>query len=286
MITECIPSIWRRRCRANGVWLWRRRFRAFSWGKTSFDMKKIGRSQSSLDLPAEVDELVEEVRADGEMVLRGQAVPARELDVADEVPLGLLPEVLELARPLEAGRVDDPDRQEDAVLEVAREVALDVQERVHPEAVEAGDEKDGRRRPAFRRLDLRERAGVARLRRTEGRQDVVRPLQQQPERAVVPPHEDAEPHDGTRDQDRHPPSRAELHHHGGRQERGREREAEAVDREVALPGRVLTPHLPPVDAHAELREAEGEEDVDRVHDRRSRRSSRPCREGSRSRLPP
>src|ERR1019366_7262396 len=114
-----------------------------------------------LHLVAQPDDLVEEIRAERGVVLGVHPETFGELDVPVEIPLGLVLEVLDLARSLELGRVQDTHRKKDGVREVARKVFLNLKKRMNAEAVEARHEEDRRRRVSRNgRADLPHEAGI------------------------------------------------------------------------------------------------------------------------------
>jgi hypothetical protein len=66
------------------------------------------------------------------------------------------------------------------------------------------------------------------------------------------------------DEQRHPAAFKKFHHAQGNQDAAGEQQAEAVDAHFALPLGLARAVQPPVPHHAELGEAEGDEDVDAV----------------------
>ena len=84
--------------------------------------------------------------------------------------------------------------------------------------------------------------------------------------AVMAPDTEAGGDEGPRDEKRHPAALGELEPDGEAENGRRQQEPRPVHRQAEFPFLLRPPVLPPVQDHPELRESEGQEHVDRVHD--------------------
>ena len=134
---------------------------------------------------------VERVDVDGMDGLGVEAEIVGQPDVLLELLGDVALQVLDLLGALEALPVDDPDGDEDEVLEVVREDAVDVEERVDAQPAEVPHEEDGRRR---RLVPGRGRVLPGHL--LDLGHDGVEALHHVLDLVVVPPDEDA--HDDER----------------------------------------------------------------------------------------
>src|SRR5262245_20206266 len=167
--------------------------------------------------------------------------------------------MVQLVFPLEPSRVDHPDRDEDDLLELIREDPEEVQERMDAEATERGDREHGGLRALLQRLRVRL---VARER--DARQALVQTAEARGRVAIVAPNQNAHDAEKARREKRRPAALHELERDRPHEERTGYDEAEAADRQRALPALSLPTKDQRVAAHGELREGERQEDVDRV----------------------
>ena len=175
----------------------------------------------------------------------------------------MFPQVFHFCGALEIARVEHTNLHEDKILVNFRKHPHDRQQRVQAEAVEAVDKKYGGARVgiAGRGRFFHGRQGVVRQR---GGDEFVEAVQFFLRLAVMVFHPEREADQQAGDQQRGPAALVKLHDAKRHEDAAGEQQADAVDDDFGFPFRLLGAFEPPMPHHAELREAEGDEDVDKI----------------------
>ena len=139
-----------------------------------------------------------------------------------------------------------------------------MQRRVKAETVEPVDEKDGSAGLRIGRNDGRRARCCFNFRRFDDR---VEPLELGRDALVMLPDQKRDADQRAGDNKRNPCTFEEFNERERDQDERCQDETKSVDRKLVPPGGIAVAHLPPVNDHAELREGECHEDIDRIkHD--------------------
>src|SRR6266850_978455 len=217
------------------------------------------------DLGGDAGQFFHHIRAERVEPFGVVAVLAHVIDIVIDFIQHVSAQAVDFIGALEVARVDDSDLDEDEVLEDAAEHAEHAEESVEPQAVEAADEDDG---GLGLRVALGYRLGlVGGAHAGFGGGDfhqVIEPAQQ-PSRVTVMSVDEQGDDDQTGCQyDRDGAALAEFNGRHQGEDRGAEDKAKAVDEHFLEAMFDAFFRNPPVAYHAELRQREGDEDIDAV----------------------
>ena len=204
----------------------------------------------------------DDVGSDTDAQLGMEAQVGGEAAVFDQVVGHLLFELLDLFRTLHQRRIDFAHADEDHVAELVAEQPRKVSRVARPRPL-----KPLTSSTAVGALGSYFSGGLSLAAKISGRMSASSCSIASLMYLIMVAHHVAQRDQRAGYHDRHPAALVELQRDREHQDERRERAADAVDRELALPVRLARALLPPMHAHPELRERERDEHVDRVeHD--------------------